>query len=284
MQNQIIAVTEQMETAGAIIWWRLSGTTAISALTTSWTGVGLDEKRLPNHPTAAAALRRTMAEEKSPSLLARPLKDGGWALVREQGAGRDLDYEVELKVWVDAEGAGTLIFDTLGHPREEAIRDMWAAQRGVWSTEDIGAWLVRQAFHHQAVSLRDTGGFYFIPRHELHSWRNNVAALVAKASGHTFFEIPALRSEEALAAVLDALGQEATGAAQVLEQELAEAELGPRALATRREQCATLLTKLKAYEESMGLQLGTLCERVESLQAQVAAAALAAMGAEVVTP
>jgi len=119
------------------------------------------------------------------------------------------------------------------------------------STVDISAWLIRQAAHCDALSLRDTGGVYFIPRHALDNWRTRADALHG-ASRCRVLLIPAMNGEEALEAAVQALLDECSAFSAALEQELEADTLGARALETRGGQAKRLLEKLTRYETLFG--------------------------------
>ena len=152
------------------------------------------------------------------------------------------------------------------------IRQNFDRQRGELAPEDVSMWLVKIAKLLQAVPLRDTGGIYFVPRPNVDRWQC-VAKAIESVSAHQVFQIPAMKNDEAIAAITDAITQEAEAAvANVLEK---LGDLGDRALKTRRESCDQLLAKISAYDQLLGVQLKCR-ERVEELQQAIAAAALVA--------
>ena len=55
--NNIVAVAgEALPTAGAVVWWRLSGSVNHEKLSAAWTDAGLSEDWLPNGLTIEAAI------------------------------------------------------------------------------------------------------------------------------------------------------------------------------------------------------------------------------------
>jgi len=259
--------------AGAVVWWRLSGGVSHERLQEAWAEAGLDVKLLPLPPTPEQALRRSMREQEERRKLVRPLGNGKWALVQEKVEADDLAYSTELKVGTNA--VGEVEFDPAGHALEPAIREAFAQHSGQLSQGDISTWLVERVFAEQAVSLRDTGGIYFVPREHLESWRT-VVRVLRSASSHALFEVPALRTDEAVDAILDAVSNEAKDDIQNLEKALEGDELGARALSNRSDKAGRMLEKLKSYESLLGRSLDVFRERLESLQTELATAALAA--------
>ena len=101
---------------------------------------------------------------------------------------------------------------------------------------------------------------------------NKAADAIQSVSDHKVFRIPAMRNDEAVAAIIDAVTQEAEQEAQQINEEIM-AGLGERALETRKTRIAELLAKVGSYEELVGQKM-KITERLESLQAAVATAKL----------
>lgn len=274
----IVAVTESMETAGAIVWWRLSGSTDGYALRKAWDEAGLPEELVPELPSAEKALRRAVMEQRERRRLVRPLEGTkGWAIVDESATGEDLDYSIAIRVTVNKIGHADV--EPAGATGADEIKVAYNRHLEQLAQTDISTWLVGLAARVRAVALRDTGGVYFIPREQLALWRLMAGALSA-ASDHRVFEVPALKSDEAVEAVLDAVAREAEAAAQVMEEELEKESLGERALRTRTERCGAIEEKLQTYEKLLGTSLDALHDRLESLRANLAVAALAVMAGD----
>jgi hypothetical protein len=90
----LIALTEKVDTAGAVIWWRLTGEVDLEHLRSEWRARGLNEKDLPQPATPKTALRRAVQQVVEKHVLARQIDDG-WAVVREYQDGKDLSYRME---------------------------------------------------------------------------------------------------------------------------------------------------------------------------------------------
>jgi hypothetical protein len=283
-----VVTPDSEATAGAISYWRLSGSLALSRLEVAWKAAGLDLALLPSSPEPEVALRRAVAAQQARRRLVRPLaKRGAWVIKDEAVAsdGTDTTYETVARVFFDGGvtfpariervEAPDVVFDTVA----EGIRAAYYQHRSELQPEDVSVWLVKLAKGQSAVSLRDAGGIYFVPRPAVEFWRQVAGALQAAAEGHHVFRIPALRNDEAIDAILDAITVEAEAEAAAIEADLtAEGDqaLGERALATRTKRCAQVLAKVSSYEGLLGVKLETIRERVERLQADVSAASLLA--------
>lgn len=266
--NGIVAVTEQVNTAGAITYWRLSGDVATVTLAEAWEDAGLDPKLLPGLPGAETALRRAMHQYSGPHRLVRPLRGEGFALVAEETPEDDLKYAVDFKAKVAGE---TVTVEPSEHPYADSLQQSFDHNRATLTTEDISVWLTKMVKRVGAVQLRDTGGMYFVPRQSIDTWRAVHRALKA-ASAHTVYEIPALRSEEAVEAILDAVQAEAEKEARALEAELEKGLLTARGLKGRASKTEQMLSKIQGYEGLLGQSMDALKKRIEDLKASITVA------------
>lgn len=284
--SQIFVAPEAAETAGAISYWRLSGNVALAALTTAWRAQGLDESILPSEPGDEVALGRAVRELQGKRRLVRPLaKRGAWVVKDEEvtPAGDDVRHvRVAVVKFENGSAAiepGEAPFETYDSVAAQ-IRDGFRKARIELAPEDISGWLIKLAKDRSSVSLRDSGGIYFVPRTAVEFWRKAVSA-IQSVGAHRIFQIPALKNDEAIDAILDAVTAETSAAVAEIEAELikeGDDALGARALKTRGEICGSLLDKVAAYEELLGVKLTALVSKIEDLRAGVAAAALKTEG------
>lgn len=282
----LIVTPETVTTAGAISYWRLSGPVRLDALRAAWEGQGLDPELLPAPPSPETAFGRAVRELQHKRQLVRPLaRRGVWVVVDEQvRPGQVLAHRQLLRaVYNPARPSNadlTCIDATPDEFRrlEYKIADNYARFRGELDPADISAWLVHLTSKQNAVSLRDTGGIYFVPRPGVEFWRKVVTA-VRSVSAHQLFTIPAMKNSEAIDAISDAVSQEAAALVEEMDKELAatgDDALGERALRTRAAQCRAQLDKVTAYEELLGVKLGAVRERIDQLSANIAHAVLIA--------
>jgi hypothetical protein len=267
--TNLVAVTdEKVEAAGAITYWRLSGHVDAVVLQAAWEDAGLDPKWLTAGPGVETCLRRAMQELAGPHRLVRPLKGSGYALVDEVADEETLSYGTTLKAKLKGESVEVT---PPSHDLAQAVLDGYAVQRMALTTEDISSWLTRLIKRVGAVPLRDTGGVYFVPRTHLDTWRT-IGRVLRTAGANVVYEIPALRSDEAVEAILDALQTEAEREAKALESELEKGELTSRALKGRASKTEQMLAKIQSYEGLLGQSLDVLKKRVEDLQANITVA------------
>lgn len=276
-KSPVIAVTTDLaEVAGAVVWWKQVGPTNVQAVAAAVLAAGFDEAWIPKACTPARALRLTMRKMRERHLFERSLPGGGWALVAERAALGDagLEHNTSLSVRQDPD-SGALSFEPPGHARAPQIEAVYREMLGESPHSATSRWLTGRTEAVQALSLREGGGIYFVPRPRLEVWRHLTAA-VKSCTGHHFAEVPALRSEEAVAAILASLTEEAGARAAELEAEIMGGELSDKALGTRADRCREISTKVAEYEALIGRAAPELSARLEALQASIAAAKLIA--------
>lgn len=277
--------------AGTVSYWKLGGSVLYAALADAWRAAGLPEKQLPRRPSAEIVLHRSVADLAGKRRLVRPLaRRGAWAVVDETAGTETLRYDTDgmLTVRYVVEGTGDektteIVLDPADHPLAEKVRQGCESHEGLLATTDITAWLVKRANALGAVCLRDSGGVYFIPRPGVAVWRRICEVLESVNKQHHVFRLPAMKNDEAAAAILDAIVSEAEGAANEMEAELTaladnpDDGIGARALGNRARRCTEVQGKIGTYESLLGVRMDSLRERFTELQARLAAAALAAM-------
>jgi hypothetical protein len=284
-QKMQYVITDTVETAGAVSYWRLASDTSLATLAAAWKKHGLAEDQLPKPPKDEVALGRAVKDMSEKRLLVRPLaRRGAWGIVEETVTERPgltprLDHVTLVNVFfrqgqmVVEQAQGTW---AQRNDYDTRILAEFSKHRNTLAHNDISSWLLDIAAKLGSVSLRDSGGIYFIPRKEVDIWNKVASAL--EETGSVIFRIPAMRTAECVAAITDAISAEAATLTQKMEEELlAEGDdaLGARALKTRAESAMELLAKLSTYEELIGRQLD-IRKRVELLSANITAAALTA--------
>lgn len=274
---KIVAV-EGMETAGAITYWRLSGELSAFILAEAWEDAGLDGKMLPAPVGPEKILRRTMMQLTSQHRLCRPLPSGGYAIVDEASTDSgDLAYAVGLKARILE--SGDVAVEPSNHPDAPNVAEQYEQNKRMMTTGDVSGWLTHLIKKTNAVSLRESGGVYFVPRPQLDTWRT-ISKVLRAVSDHLIYEIPALKTDEAVEAILAAVQAEAEREAASLEEELAKGVLTARALKGRTSKTEQILAKIQSYEQLLGRSMTEMRTRVEDLKASITVAIFQADSAE----
>jgi hypothetical protein len=268
--NLIAVPNAAPTTAGAIVYWRLSGGLDLDRLRAAWEAEQLDTRLLPEEPSPTVALRRAVSTLKKPDTRIEATRAGLVVLRRREVADGELEFDKRLTASVDIVGrirvgfaADPVDAETVTTAYDVACRTLVQA--------DVSPWLATLMRDLKAVPLRDTGGVYFVPRFAGERFEAMLRALRA-ATGHVIAAIPAMDSGEAVAAVLDALQAEAETELATIRKELEEEQLGERALATRIRTTSSVEAKLSAYEGLLGSNLDALRERITNMRAELTVA------------
>lgn len=280
--EDIVAVTDTVPTAGAIVWWRLSGDIDHSSLANAWLAAGERDDTLLETPSPASALRRAVNTLRETHVLVRALGQGeGFAVVRETIKDRvtaDVDYDVKFRVFVDP--VGRLKFGSgVSQLDMDVVRAQYDHFLETLTPQDVSSWLVDIMVSLDAVALRDTGGVYFVPPTSLDRL-NRITDALKSVSAHAVHKVRALRTEDAVAGILDALELEANTEYNSISSDLSSGKLGSRGLTTRAEQCEAVESKLTRYEELLDVTLDRQRQLLEGLRANITVAILSAQSAE----
>ena len=270
--SDYIAVNEQIPSAGKIIWWRLSGTLDVNEIEHAWKAAGLDPKLLLDSPAPTTALRRAANELAKVRRLVRPLEGKkGYGIVDEHAKRDELNWTVECRVKLNA--VGQVVIEPKEHPLGPVVKEAYYRHLAECEPADVGSWLVRLVAKVDGIPLRDTGGVYFVPSDQVAQWEK-MAAVIREVSDHVVLGVPALRSDQAVDAILDALEVEAAEEARRMEVELAEGKIGEEARKNRVWHCEAVEAKVARYEELLGKNLTKITSRLQDLRANLCVATL----------
>lgn len=285
MSNQVIAITDaDAAAAGLIVWFTYSGHVDHTALQQAWKDINRDPSEVPHPPGPETSMLRALNEVKGPRTLVRPLANRkGYAIVHEDAKETDLDYNIIATTTINP--IGRLEVEAEATPRGDDIkaRIKSAYKRHLFSqlsTNDISGWVSRKLLPKvDSLSLRSSGGFYFIPRDGLPAYRKMVTALQA-CSNHSFYSVPGMKSEDAVESILGSLREEAETLARGMWDDIGSGKLGGRALEARATTAAEMQSKVERYEKLLGVAMTDLSESLDQLKANMTAAALKASAGE----
>ncbi len=257
-------------TAGAIVYWRISGGLDLLRLREAWEAEGLPAKLLPEEPSPTVALRRAVRVLKTSDTRVESTRQGLQVLdVREDTDG-ELHHTKRLVASVDKVGRIRVSFARYIED-ETAVCAAYEEATSSLANEDISPWLSTLMPEVSALALRDTGGVYFVPAFSTSRLEAMVRALEASTE-HVIAMIPALSSERAATAFFDALQIEADKELAVMRRELEEESLGERALTTRIRATEGVEAKLSRYEGLLGGNLEQVRERILAVRAELTVA------------
>lgn len=277
--SQFIVVPDGSVT-GAIVWWELSGGIDLEDFREKLAAVGFTEEWLPKAPSIeVAALRALQGRVKTKRQLVRPLRRrGAWDFVEEsvttsEDGDPTLDYEALLRLEVASDASVTITpFTQVGGVLAEELSNAMAFFTRTLVAADVSEWLLMVARRLDAVSLRERGGFYFIPNTSMDLWAS-VKDCLRVVSDNQLREMPAMRTEEAVEAVLSGLRAEAAAKMAAFETYLA-GETSTRGLNALERDLAAVGAKVARYTSALGVSLADLETRQAVIEGAAAAARL----------
>jgi hypothetical protein len=275
-KHNVIAIDDQemdKRACGRITFWDLSGDVDLDRLTQAVGNI----VKLPESPTPKVCVHRAVDEcARRHNLEVRHRGAAMWDIVGTPvEENRQLVYPIETsaRLMTKADGIGEEVgVSATGQYSSEVLAD-YSKARGVLATTDIGNWLCDTLTKLGGIPLRDRGGVYFVPQDRVEAWERVVAAIKA-CSMHKVHVIPAMRSQDAVEAILAAITADTRKACETIVEEIGDGELGKRALETRENQTADLLDRLDRYEGLLGTKLDELRAAIDETRQAVAVARL----------
>ena len=278
--NGLLAMNASDELAkqacGQIVYWSLSGNVSIEALQRGLDNAG-SLALLPEEPSPKVAIHRAMdAVAVAHKADTQSRRRGEWVIVggateEIDGDGKSLVYPILAEAHVEGQDAIVNSSDSAYyHEIHQAYRE---AQHSL-APSDIGAWLCTKVVGLGGIALRASGGFYFIPKDAISKWEK-VARALKEVSAHRLQSIPAMRTEDAVDAILTALTRDTEDACQAISDSIREGKLGARALETKETDTKALLDRIGKYETLLGVKLEALREGMEATKVAIVTAKLA---------
>ena len=279
MSAEIVAVSNlQSDVAGAMIFWSLKGKIDLQDLVDQAVYEGLEERFHPSAPSLELSVSRAAESALNgrggpgKKFMLRTVKRGTWdavleTVVEEDGR-KSLHYKPLVRVSVDRVD-GVKSVDVMPRTAEDVelaqqIAELIPTFKGLMTATDVSAWLLRMLGEYvHAVSLRERGGFYFVPRDEVKSWKK-VVRILSEVSDHKLFEIPALQSDDAVEAILMAFRKEVEEQMERLEEYLG-GTVSTRGLNAWERDLGKLRLKTDQYAKLLGVALPDLSEKAVTL-------------------
>jgi hypothetical protein len=263
------------EHLGDLVWWTLSEAGVSRAtLEALWTGAGLSDALLPEPPTAEKALKTAVrsCQVGVVDKLIRLGKDADdelvFAIIDERRVGDgSLEHHQEARVILNrvTEHLGA---DAPDHALVVAIRERFEELRSTQTADDVRRMLVRALRSFAAVTLREGGGVYWVPR----TFQRDVRRLeeaVARLGSSKLYVIPVHHT----AAAASTLGEVAKGSLETelaaLQEELRAFQAEPpdrtSTLERRLDAFAALKTRAQLYRDVLKVQVDDLEGQLDAM-------------------
>jgi hypothetical protein len=273
-------VRTSLQLGGGIVFWSLTAHSDRGRLLAGWGALGLD--RFVPDPRSSVAILKSALEQvyADANVLVRPLSSRtGWTVVRETRGQEGNGYENALVARI-CPTSGVVLFN---QTTEETAKVLAAFSEHVGRVQaaQVSLALVKVVQSLGGIRLRPTGAVYWLPGDKLERWADASKAVELAAAGgvNSAYVVEHPLNAEAVRAVRDALVCEVRTETARIQREIAEGDLGDRALETRRQETAALHQKVRTYEELLGVAIDVLKDSADQAeQADAVAQLLQAAG------
>ena len=261
-----------VQTSGCVTFWTVSDNTSYTALAAALANLPFAVK-MPNPRTPGRALQAALTKKfGGPDRLVRPLdtKDG-YCVVSEAKGSDDNSYQtiVTCKVTSDGHDIATIPNGSV----TRMVKDQWMIERDLVDARAITPALLWGVTVLGGVSLRRTGGIYFVPHAGMSQWEQ-LGQAVESAGPNSVYRIRMEADTVTLRSVAVAITAEITEASDTLMDAIRNGGLGERAVANRKQAATILRRKVQAYEAILGKSLDGLVTMLDRVDAALTAATL----------
>jgi hypothetical protein len=263
------------EHLGDLVWWTLSDAAIDRAtLEAKWTTAGLPLDLLPEAPTAEKALKTAVREAAlgQPDRLIRLGKETEqevvFAVVREHRLpDGSVNYTQEAKLAMDR-SSEVISSDQPSHDLVTLIRNSFTRLRATHSPDDIRRTVVRTLHSFAAVSLRDGGGIYWVPKTYAEKTRQLQSA-VEQIGSSTVYLLPVHDTADAARTLgtvaKGALEDELAGLQQEIQGFLLAPPDRPSTLVRRFDAFDALRMKAQLYKDILKVQVDDLDKQLSEM-------------------
>jgi hypothetical protein len=243
---------------GVLSYWDLGQETDPDTLRQGLDDLGYRGMSL-NHRTYPMALKAALGLIDIPKTIVRKLKrDGqgrdGYAIVREDVKVDENEYDTVATARVDADGQVT-VERGWGTVDEYQLRQKTAHFRRVLPAGSVSQVLVGLTQTLGGVTVRPTGGLYFVPAHKLDAWKAIAAVVERSATDGTENHISVVPFEFNSGTLRDirrAIIAEVTAEAKEIADELRQGFKDDAAVTRRAFRACQLRAKTGEYERLLG--------------------------------
>ena len=284
-----MSIEKEVKQNGVTVWWSLSDGTNVNLLREGFEAIKKSHL-IPEVSENSQALRRALKTHfRGRDVLIRPIRGVcGFAVVREDDSGKEMEYEEELRIMVTNLTGGhfsqfsenmrnQFASNPQEHPLRDAIKESYLFEKNLIPAASLGKILVQACRELNGIPLRPRGGMYWIPKSSIEDWEKIVAVVESANRGNTTWKMRTSTDAESIQAICDSLIIQVENQLDNLEEELEHGSLGKRALETREREAKALDDLCKTYEGILSVTLDGLRGRVTSVETAACNAILDAM-------
>lgn len=271
---------------GAVVFWSIGEWTSRDAIINGWKAVppshGIyDWFDLAPQPRTNLACLRGAVNECHPKNLIRMLeKRDGFAVLEEKRYTDEVITNTIVSYKINDQG-GIDVIRGWTADREADIRSAFAKQTALLKPSQVASALTDILRRMNAVTLRPTGGVYWLSDEYLDTWGQLTAVIEAASVGarNTVYRITHQFDAHSVRAVRDAFLAEVEKEANKIMEEVDAGELGENALKNRATQAEILQDKVREFERILGERLPDAADLARKAELTAMAAKILAVGA-----
>ena len=221
--------------------------------------------------------------------LVRPLVgERGYAVVTEKkdSNGVSLGHSVDFDALLP-DGKTEPVFrnpadgSIFNPPEENAILHRYQIEQQRCSSHKLGIAMVKMVDRLHGVSLRPTGGFYWIPEPAIPRW-NLLAQSIQDSSpdkSNVVYSVRTAMDDQLRSAVISGLTHSIETEIKAMQESLETDDLGKRALKTKSSRCGRLRQRVVGYQKMFSVALTQLEDQLDEVETAEAFSVLSSLGA-----
>lgn len=274
---------KSLSVSGLATYWSLGDGTDLEKLKAAWEDVGFDDM-IPEQRDGLEVLREALD-----SLYPVSIKKGEMKhlirQVKRTGAGPGLAVVLEDRTDPTGNTYSTVLTARLNGtveagPETAVVQAAYTAAQQRLPAGAVASALIRAARKLKGITLRDTGGIYWIPAAVIPTWRKLAEAVEEARAGNRVYALTTGTDDETLGAVRAGLTDEVNAEVADALEALGSGKLGKRGVEGKRRLADKLMVKVKSYEAVLGQSLQDVRAALASIETAAATAELVLVASE----
>lgn len=281
-----LSIIPGAEPTGLLTYYVQSGVTSFAKLKESLEAAGVDEKYIPNAPSASHVIEQVILDTKAflaaqnrTDILARRFGSRATGVkvgLVEEVPGEDdvLRHKHLATITVTKEGPRVQVLDESARELAAYVVERYNHHADSFGHSSFYLWTSKLFTAVDAIMLKRHGGVYYIPATATATF-NTIANVVNSSTACHFYSIPVVKSSDAVEAIMGSLEAESNTALDDFYQEYTKAVEAANGDANKipdrfTTRLSNITAKVQKYETLLGTSLDKLREHMTNLQTAVA--------------
>lgn len=260
------------DVSGIVTFWNVALTDR-AKLESEVTAIGLGHL-LPQERTPKSILRAALSAHYSDrrEVLVRPMaRDDAFAVVREDREENANDYETLYTVAVDDNGQvyqPTMSPNPLAPHELDRILERFTDEARYITGRSITWMLVQAVSVMNGITLKPSGGVYWLPRDKADTWSQLALAVERSVAAGTssVYIMQTSSDQNALRAIRDNFIEAVRNELEDIEGDVEDGDLGYRGLSNRADQAKEIRQRLHEYEAIIDEMLPDLRSQIDETE------------------